>query len=199
MRPQSCLFPQSILTSSVALVLTVCGAGPAMAEGPAPTRAQAQYEVRFMTDMIDHHAMAVRMSEMCLDKAVHEELQTLCAQIIQVQLEEIATMQTWLQDWYGINHSPQMTVGMQQQMDRMAQLSPEEFEVEFLKSMIRHHWGAVVRGSACLDRAYHPELIEMCAGIVEAQVTEITVMRTWLCQWYGICNYGPTGNIPLVH
>ena len=31
----------------------------------------------------------------------------------------------------------------------------------------------------------------MCADIVEAQVAEITQMRTWRCDWYGISNYSP--------
>lgn len=195
----SFLFGQCVRTGSAGLVLALCVAGPATADSPAPTRAQAHYEVRFMTGMIDHHAMAVGMSELCLVKAVHEELRVLCSQIMQVQLAEISTLQSWLQDWYGISHSTQMPAGMQQRMDRMAQLSSEEFEIEFLKSMIRHHWGAVVSASGCLDRAYHPELIEMCADIVEAQVAEITVMRSWLCQWYGICDYGPTGKVAIVH
>jgi hypothetical protein len=33
----------------------------------------------------------------------------------------------------------------------------------------------------------------MCGQIVEAQTAEITQLRTWLCEWYGVCNYGPKG------
>ena len=52
-----------------------------------------------MEDMIDHHAMAVMMAEMCTMKVVHPELITLCQNIIASQSAEIQMMQTWLQDW----------------------------------------------------------------------------------------------------
>ena len=172
---------------------------PAIADAPAPTEAQVQYEVRFMMDMIDHHQMAVEMSQLCLTNAVHAELQTLCSEIIAVQQQEIVTMQTWLQDWYGVSYAPQMAEGAMQRMARMAGLSGAEFEIAFMKSMIRHHWKAVVRASGCLDRAYHQELVDMCAAIIETQVAEITLMRTWLCQWYGVCNYGPKGDVAGTH
>jgi len=46
---------------------------------------RAHFEVKFMTDMIDHHMMAVMMSEHCVEKAVHEELRTMCKKIIAVR------------------------------------------------------------------------------------------------------------------
>ena len=157
--------------------------------GPAPTKQQAQYEIDFMTDMIDHHMMAIMMSQLCLQKAVHEELRTLCAQIIAAQQAEIAQMQSWLQAWYGISYQPEMKPGAMQQMERLAALSPTEFEIEFMKRLIRHHAKAVREGEHCLDKAYHPELIQMCQDIIQAQRQEIDLMQSWLCAWYGICNY----------
>ncbi len=59
-----------------------------------------------MTDMIDHHMMAVMMSEHCVEKAVHEELRTMCKKIIAAQRKEIQQMQTWLNDWYGSPMNP---------------------------------------------------------------------------------------------
>lgn len=186
-----------ICGAALALVLTA--SVPVVADEPAPTKAQAQYEVRFMTDMIDHHQMALMMAEICLTNATHEELKAMCAEIIAAQQQEIATMQTWLQDWYGISYAPAMTQGDMQRMDRMSEMFGAEFEIAFMKSMIRHHWKAVVRATGCLDRAYHADLIAMCEEIVIAQVSEIETMRTWLCQWYGVCHYGPKGNVAETH
>lgn len=186
-------------TSHRALALAVViglSVGPAVsASGPAPTRGQSQYEIRFMTEMIDHHAMAVMMAGMCVSKAVHDELRAMCENIIATQQQEIAAMQTWLHSWYNLTHTPEMPPGMQEHMERMAQMSGAEFETEFIKSMIRHHWKAVVRASGCIDRAYHPELVAMCTEIVEAQVAEIQQLRAWLCEWYSVCNYGPKANL----
>lgn len=189
---------KSLASRWVATLAIACAAltlaAPAVAAAPAPDRATAQYEIRFMQDMIEHHTMAVHMGEMCLEKATHEELKATCADIVTTQTQEIAIMQSWLSSWYGVSYSPDMTQGHHNMMERMAGMSAEEFEVMFLKMMIRHHWQAVVKSSTCLDRASHEELVAMCEDIIIAQSAEIEQMRTWLCDWYGICNYGPKGS-----
>jgi len=185
--------PSPMLGAALGTLLLLSTAAPSFADGPAPTQSQQQYEIRFMTDMIDHHAMAIEMAEICLSNAVNEELIATCEQIIAAQTQEIATMQSWLQQWYGVSHEPEMTTGMEQQIERMSMMAGAEFEIAFMKSMIRHHWKAVIQASGCIDRAYHAELVTMCAEIIEMQVAEITQLRTWLCDWYGVCNYGPKG------
>lgn len=155
------------------------------AEMPAPEATAAKYEIRFMEDMIDHHAMAVMTAEMCLDKAVHPELRTLCETIIATQTQEIEMMQSWLSSWYGITYMPEMT--MTGQMKKLASLSGAEFEIEFMQMMIRHHLGAIREASHCVERAYHADLQSLCEDIITAQAAEIEMMREWLCEWYGIC------------
>jgi uncharacterized protein (DUF305 family) len=140
-----------------------------------------------MENMIDHHAMAVAMAEICLDKAVHEELRTLCGSIITSQSQQIRQMQTWLQQWYAISYVPQMNPGDQRMMEKLASLSGAEFEITFMEMMIKHHEKAVKEGRQCLDKAYHPELIALCQNIVQTQSAEIMEMESWLCQWYGEC------------
>ena len=41
-----------------------------------------------MENMIDHHAMAVMMAEMCTMMAVHPELISMCENIIMTQTED---------------------------------------------------------------------------------------------------------------
>lgn len=48
----------------LALVSVVALGAPARADAPGPDRQSARYEVRFLTDMIDHHQMAIEMSQM---------------------------------------------------------------------------------------------------------------------------------------
>jgi uncharacterized protein (DUF305 family) len=181
------LKPSLVLLVLMAAVL----AGPARlarADAPAPERATAKYEVRFMENMIDHHAMAIMMAEMCLERAVHSELISMCQDIIASQSQEIAMMQTWLQDWYGIAYEPHMSPGQQKSMERQAmRLSPEEFEIWFMRNMIRHHEQAIREAQECLERAYHPALLSLCRNIIETQRAEIEQMQAWLCEWYGIC------------
>ena len=167
-------------------VAGVQGVGPSSA--PAPTPSQVNYEVDFMTDMIDHHQMAIMTSQLCVEKAIHEELRALCQEIIAAQQAEIQQMQTWLQEWYGITYAPEMKQSGMRMMEKLAALSPEEFEVAFMEMMIKHHAKAVKEGERCLEKAYHPELISMCEDIIETQSGEIALMQSWLCSWYGICS-----------
>ncbi len=159
----------------------------ALADAPAPATSTAKFEVRFMEDMIDHHAMAVMEAEVCLEKPIHDELRTMCQNIITSQSQQIQLMQTWLQDWYGVAYEPEMTPGMMNQVEKLAALDGAEFEIEFMQTMIKHHRQAIKEAETCLDKAYHPELLSLCQNIIETQSAEIRQMQTWLCEWYGIC------------
>lgn len=161
--------------------------GVTIASAPAPSPSTANFEIRFMTGMIDHHQMAVEMAEICLSKAVHEELRSMCQNIIATQSAEIQEMQSWLQQWYGITYEPTMKPGDQKMLERLASLSGAEFEIAFMEMMIKHHEGAIKEARHCLDKAAHAELRELCENIIATQSAEIQQMRTWLCQWYGEC------------
>jgi uncharacterized protein (DUF305 family) len=175
---------------TIALVLTLASGSSAQTNesGPAPDKSTAKYEIDFMKDMIDHHAMAVMMGNMCLEKAIHEELRTLCQNIVATQSQEIAEMQSWLSTWYGISYSPQMKPGDSRMMEKLSELSGAEFEIEFMQMMIKHHLRAIREASKCVERVYHTELHTLCENIITTQAAEIEQMRTWLCQWYGICS-----------
>lgn len=178
-----------LLAPVAALAAVLVLSSSALASAPAPDQSTAKYEIDFMTDMIDHHAMAIGMAEMCVEEAIHEPLRATCDEIIAAQSAEIAMMQSWLADWYGISHSPEMTPGMMAQMERLGSLDGERFEVVFMKTMIRHHWQAMTEAEGCLDRAWHGDLRSMCTDIVTAQAAEISQMQTWLCEWYDLCGY----------
>lgn len=170
-----------------AFALLVLLTGAAHAAAPASDRSTARFEVDFMAEMIDHHAMATMMATTCEGKAVHAELRELCTDIRMAQTQEIAQMQSWLQAWYGTSHAPVIKPGDQRRMERMAALPPAEYEIEFMESMIRHHSIAIRRASVCLDRAEHPELLSLCQNIIQTQLDEIRMMQSWLCQWYDRC------------
>ena len=170
------------------------GGGPAAGTGrittsdaPASAPSAANFEIKFMTDMIDHHHMAIMMAELCIAKAIHPELRSLCENIKAAQMAEIETMQSWLQEWYAVSHAPVMKPGDQRMMDRLAALSGAEFEIAFMEMMITHHEKAIKEGQHCLRKAEHPDLRSLCTNIIATQSAEIDHMQAWLCEWYGEC------------
>lgn len=92
----------AVLALGAAAGAEVAGAVPALADAPAQSQEVAAFEVDFLTNMIDHHMMAVAMSRTCLEKATHEERRDLCQSIIESHQPEMKKMQIWLQDWYRI-------------------------------------------------------------------------------------------------
>ena len=160
---------------------------PLFGNQPAPTPSQASFEQRFLQSMIEHHTMAVEMSRVCVAKPnVRVELKGLCQTIIDDQLREIQMMKNWLQSWYGVSYTPKMGNGNMQSMRKLAALSGDTFAAEFMLEMIDHHAMAVMDGVDCLQRAYHKEMLQMCADMIAAQGKEILQMRVWLMDWYNI-------------
>ena len=121
-----------------AMLLSLALAGAAShADAAAPDASTAGYEVRFMEDMVHHHRMAVHMSDLCLTRAVHPDLQALCLRMKTAQQQEIATMTQWLAAWYGLAAGPhEMNPGHHRRMEKLAALSGADFEIEFMQQMI---------------------------------------------------------------
>ncbi len=185
----TCRRAAAILPGSALAFLLVCA--PATAQPDQgfddPFRAAEYFDANFLTHMIDHHAMAVAMAELCDGRAVHAELQALCTQMAADQNAEVAQMQVWLDQWYGLQHDPVMDDEGMHQLEMLDGATGEDFEIMFMTMMIAHHHGAVKVVVPCSERADHEELADLCAGMHDMQLEEIVQMETWLCEWYGIC------------
>ena len=158
----------------------------AAASAPAPTAAQRRFEVQFMKRMIDHHFMAVRMAQLCVAKARHEQLRDQCSEIATAQGQEIQMMRSWLRRWYGTDHKPMLSLSERAQLQELAPAHGARFEVMVMEMFIDHHAVAIIRAEDCIDRAYHKRLLETCRMIVETQRAEIARMQSRLRAWYQI-------------
>lgn len=170
------------MCSAVLLLFASVGS----AAGPAPERDQRRFEIEFLKSMIDHHYGAVKMSELCKGRTVHAELQAMCDSIIANQTAEIEKMRGWLRSWYGEDEEPSLTGRSRRDVERLARLTGAEFEKAYMTMMIEHHSMAAKMAIDCLNEAYHPEMLNMCAMMLGMQGDEIVQLRIWLQQWYGI-------------
>jgi uncharacterized protein (DUF305 family) len=96
--------------------------------GPAPDREVAKFEVRYMTFSIDHHTVGIKMAELCVSKAVHNELRDLCRRAIESQRREIDQLHTWLDQWYGLDYEPEIKKSDTRMLERLAALNSKKFE-----------------------------------------------------------------------
>lgn len=184
---------------------------PPMASTPAAiARAQAdsarypytEADIHFMSGMIGHHAQAITMANMARekDRGASPAIVTLAGRIINAQKDEIALMQTWLQDrrqpvpearghamrmvMNGVEHDMLMP-GMltPAEMDSLSRLRGEAFDEFFLRSMIKHHNGATVMVKELFNTygAAQDQLVFKFASDVNIdQTTEIARMEKML-------------------
>ncbi len=74
-------------------------------------------------------------------------------------------------------------------MDMLADfwsLPANRLDVVFMSLMIPHHQGAIDMARLAAERAAHPEVATLAAGIVASQSGEIEQMNAWLSAWYGL-------------
>jgi uncharacterized protein (DUF305 family) len=169
-------------------------AAEALAAG-ATTRAE-RAEVRFLEGMMDHHQMAVDMANDCLKKAADQTLLTLCQNILTAQTAEIAQMETWLKDWYGVDYAPEpmqmnsmpgmampdptLSMGM---MAGLNALTGRDYEIAWVESMIDHHDDALHMADRLLKQVEHDELRDLATTIIKDQSAEIQMMEALLDTW----------------
>lgn len=185
MRTRSKILARTLGATAATFLLAVF-VTQAKADAPAP-RPAAQFEVKYLSGTIDHHFMAVQMSELCPGRVVLPPLLDLCSQIVSDQGGEIEQMKGWLRSWYGFEKEPVMRPSDETQLRKLAALSGPAFDVTYMRMMSRHHERGVREAARCLRQSFHPELRNFCAHVIEEQNREIAMMKSWLCIWYNVC------------
>ena len=142
---------------------------------------------RFIDMMVPHHAMAVEMAEMALDRALHPELRAMARDIVDSQSSEIDEMKAIKEANFGTGMVPSKMNPIN--VENMGMISMEElqqaadFDCAFLDSMIPHHAAAIPLASVVLRRSDLSELKDLARAIKDAQSREIGEMESWLAAW----------------
>lgn len=145
----------------------------ARAAEPAPTREQQRAEVEYMKFVADHHLMGTLMAELCENKAVSGRLERLCRRIDRAQSREIGLLEGWLDGWYGIDYSPDISEADAADLYDLAGLRGAEFDVALSRMFIEHHKQIIERSRAVLPKLYHKKLRQLAEDIIRTQSREI--------------------------
>lgn len=177
--------PALIGLGVVALLLVGFGVGllvgrtvPSDDAAPAPDSAA----VGFAQDMSAHHAQAVSMAAIEMDRGTDEQVRSLAFDILTSQSNQIGQMQSWLQrwgrplasttpamSWMSGEHAMGMGVSMtagdgvntpimpgmatEPELSRLRSLSGSAVDTYFLQLMLRHHQG----GQHMMEYAVDPQ------------------------------------------
>lgn len=171
---------------SAATTAAVTSASGNNSAAPQPSAPRAGLEINYLEFVADHHLMGVMMAQMCIEKAVHEELRADCQRDLENQQREIEVVKRLLLQYYGIPYEP--SVDGEGRMTQLQRLTGSEFERRFLEEFPRHHKTIIQRSETLVKNAVHQEVRQMAENIVSAQTADAIRLVTWKCQWYGDCN-----------
>lgn len=201
-------FTATLGAFALAAALTGCGTSDEEPSESAPDTTQSTEEVseqhneadvEYISGMVMHHAQAVEMSEIVLEKDdIETEVSTLAEDIREAQGPEIEQMESWLEAWgeegtsegdmEGMDHGDGDMEGMSDMEGMMSEDDLSELENAtgteasrlFLEQMIAHHEGAVSSAEDHLDNGENPEALELSERIISDQQAEIDEMETML-------------------
>ncbi|WP_017614741.1 DUF305 domain-containing protein [Nocardiopsis salina] len=158
----------------------------------------------FLRDMSAHHAQAVDMSMVVLDKTDDARLHTVATDMARTQQAQIGIMQGWLMEWDLPSRGPEEPMawmaesghdhggGEGEVPDRMPGLATdeelaeldeaegEEAEIIFLDLMIDHHEGGIDMAEAEVELGGEDMVVDFAQGMVDAQQSEIDLMERML-------------------
>jgi uncharacterized protein (DUF305 family) len=158
-----------------------------------------QADVRFMQDMIHHHAQALVMTGWAMTHGASDDVKLLAGRIDVGQRDEIAFMQRWLSDRHqsapshemhdmpGMEMPDTLMPGMlnKQQMDHLNGAKGKEFDDLFLRFMIQHHTGALTMVNRLFETpgaGQEEYVFRFATDVSTDQTTEIERMKTMLAE-----------------
>lgn len=176
------------LLAALALAVAVLIAA-ALALGPRLVPpGESSTEVRFVREMIQHHAQAVDMATRIRDRSGERTLRSVALDIQLSQQEQIGQMRGWLTlwglPWGGVgmtgDHARMMGMATPAELNRLDSLPPADAERLFLQLMIRHHQGALAMVKPALAEGVRPEVRTLARQIDATQAGEIRLMTQML-------------------
>lgn len=157
-------------------------------------------DVGFAQGMIPHHAQAIEMADMALQKSTNEPVLKLARAIKGAQDPEIQQMTTWLNNRgqkvpdasASMDHSSHAMDGMgsmmmggmmtEADMKKLNESTGTAFDRLWLQLMIQHHEGAITMAKEELAKGKNPEMQTLAQAIISGQQKEIDEMNGLLKQ-----------------
>jgi uncharacterized protein (DUF305 family) len=158
---------------------TAAGAAAAMPTGDPARGPHNAADVRFATLTIYHHAQAIQLADLVLERTTNPKVTALARRIKAAQARETAVMSGWLKGWQVKVPAlePSMAGGMP-----MAVPSAQTSQVDaaFLTVMQQHCKLAIAMAKRELTTGSNPEARRLAQSILRAQTAEVAEMKAML-------------------
>lgn len=203
-----------VTAAALSGVLVACGGDDVGGrDEPSATRTAAdgtEYndaDVRFATELIQHHAQAVQLSVLAQDRPLDPAVARLADRVREARVPEIETMTDWLTAWgeeipeTAMDHAnaghggPDGPAGHGAGSDAAPELpemlgdgdlhaleeAPDsEFQDLWLALMVEHHQGAIELALTHQEQGADGEAVELAEAVEAAQAEEVATMERLL-------------------
>jgi uncharacterized protein (DUF305 family) len=192
---------RGVLVVLIAAALVALGGGLAvgLGIGRSETPTADSVDAGFSRDMAVHHRQGVEMANLALDRSSDPEIRQIAFDISSTQTNQAGQMEGWLalwglprsggehMAWMGGGHSGHdmsamddgaLMPGMatEAELADLRSLTGTEFDVAFLRLMVRHHQGGYDMAQYAAENAAEPAVRTLARSIAETQTAEVTTM-----------------------
>jgi uncharacterized protein (DUF305 family) len=192
---------RTALVALIAVALVALGGGLAVGLGIGRSEppAAGSVDAGFSRDMAVHHRQGVEMANLALDRSSDPEIRQIAFDISSTQTNQAGQMEGWLalwglprsggehMAWMGGGHSGHdmsamddgaLMPGMatEAELADLRSLTGTEFDVAFLRLMVRHHQGGYDMAQYAAENAAEPAVRTLARSIAETQTAEVTTM-----------------------
>ncbi len=203
---------RTVLLAVIGVGLLLLGGGLGLILAPAlgfgdDAPAADSVDAGFSRDMATHHLQAVEMANLVPERSTDPVVEQLAFDIAELQLNQAGRMQGWLSLWgvplTGGERMAWMTEGghaghdagadmgsgglmpgmaTTEELANLRSLTGTEFDVEFLRLMIRHHQGGFDMAAYGAEHAELPAVRNLADKIARTQDVETTTMADLLAE-----------------
>jgi uncharacterized protein (DUF305 family) len=194
---------RTALFAVIAVGLLLIGGGLAVALGIGRTDVPSadSVDAGFSRDMARHHLQGVEMANLALERSDDPAVRGLAFDISETQNNQTGRMHGWLSLW-GLpptGGEPMTWVGdgghgghstgegglmpgmaTEEELAHLRELSGTEFDIEFLRLMIRHHQGGKEMSEYAAEHGETSAVRDLADTIVGSQAAETTLMARML-------------------
>lgn len=160
------------------------GSMPSMAK--LHQSAGRQFEVAFLSEMIEHHRGGIQMSEMTLKRAKRPEVRQAAQKVIADQKKESAQMRSWLRSWYRQGPRAELQALVKKDSAPMMSAFRKECQTDcdraFLTHMTHHHQMGAHMAQMAVEKSTHAPLRRLAQKMVKEQQAEAEKFQRLLHQ-----------------
>jgi uncharacterized protein (DUF305 family) len=196
---------RTALLAVIAVGLVLLGGGLAVVLGIGQenraTPTADSVDAGFSRDMAIHHRQGVEMANVALERSEDPDVRQLAFDISSTQTNQAGRMEGWLSLWgvpptggevmawmsgddgghgHGADDGLMPGMATEAELAELRSLTGTDFDVEFLRLMIRHHQGGFDMAEYAAENAELPAVARLASTIADTQSAETGTMTDLL-------------------